>query len=147
MTLRWRQVDRADRPGCAELVEQWGYFRPVGQDEVYGCEWYALCREEADGGEEEVALLWYTSAPESDALAAHICSDPLYRGRLDDAASLYTVELIASLMNANRVYSVLVGAKDLRVNVIKRWLSKGRWLFMPGWREHEYGMVREIGGA
>lgn len=136
----WRRVPDEDRPGCAEQVERWGYFRTVSQAEVYGCTWFALCRKEADGEDEGVALLWFTAAPESDALAAHICSDPIERGNLSTPDQMHAVEVIAGLLGADRVYSVLVGAKDLRVEVVKRWLR------IRGWREHEYGMCREIGG-
>ena len=137
MTRYVRQISDPLKQTAAEIAEGWGYPRTISTEEIAASEWISW------GEPREIAALaWFFEGPEPGSVQVHACARPDARCLIGTPRNMVTLEIVAELHGAKRLYSVLPRGElgeGLPVEAMRRLLVS------RGWSEDFYGAYRELG--
>lgn len=131
-----RQIPVGERWIAADRAQAWGYPRPIAPREVETGYWF----------EDGRAICWFvTPLPDGpeNMLAVHAIGDPEARRRvpIGDPRTMVAVEVIAELLGAHRLYSLIpremVGG-PMPIRAMRRYLRA------RGWAEDDLGCYKQL---
>ena len=136
-----RRVDAGQKHMAAWTVEEWGYPRKISAEEVKFSIWYSFGPR--DEGSQSDGVAWFAPVPKEiheSAVAFHSCSRPGVT--LGTPRNMVAIEVIAELLGAERLYSLLPLEQEgaLPVRAMRRYLTS------KGWKEDAHGAYTDLGG-
>jgi hypothetical protein len=135
MTHYMREVPMSERPHAAEQAMKWGYPREILPEEVRDGTWINY----RDRG-----LVWFVTGPVEDSVAVHAIAKPACGIPLGSPEAMHTLEVVAELLGAKRVYSMV---PEWESNLGKTAKLMRRYLRMRGWEQTDIGVYKELGGV